>query len=89
MIDVIISILAIPLEMYATTSDVIILSPQSYFGSGSGNIWLDEVECTGRERELDECAHPDYGNVVHCTGHDREAGVACTGNIRLSEKRKD
>ena len=47
-------------------------------------MWLDEVECTGDERELDECAHREYGDVVNCRGHSRDAGVACSGKVVTS-----
>ena len=56
----------------------------STFGQGSGSVWLDEVECTGDERELDECAHREYGDVVNCRGHSRDAGVACSGKVVTS-----
>ena len=68
----------------ATYLYVLLFTFQSTFGQGSGSVWLDEVECTGDERELDECAHREYGDVVNCRGHSRDAGVACSGKVVTS-----
>ena len=48
---------------------------------GSGQIWLDDVDCTaGSERSLASCYHSPWG--VHNCGHNEDAGVECslTGN---------
>ena len=50
------------------------------FGAGTGPIWLDDVLCTGSERELSECPHNtnnSFGN--HNCNHQQDAGVRCTG----------
>ena len=47
------------------------------FGSGTGNIVLDDLACAGTESSLFDCPHP--GVNVHNCGHIEDAGVVCTG----------
>ena len=49
----------------------------SGFPSGTGVIWLDEVQCSGTETRLVDCTHPSFG--THNCGHSEDAGVRCTG----------
>lgn len=47
------------------------------FGEGRGlPILLDDVRCTGSERNLLECAHAGLGS--HNCGHQEDAGVVCS-----------
>ncbi|GCC42505.1 hypothetical protein chiPu_0026863 [Chiloscyllium punctatum] len=49
----------------------------SQYGAGTGNIWLDSVNCSGTETALDQCpANPQVG--INCT-HSRDAAVICSG----------
>ncbi|XP_078017882.1 uncharacterized protein LOC117268252 isoform X2 [Epinephelus lanceolatus] len=55
----------------------------AHFGAGTGQIWLDDVGCSGSERSLTQCQHNGYG--THNCGHGEDAGVVCSGvPIRLS-----
>ena len=45
------------------------------FGQGTERIWLDNVQCTGRERVLMNCRASSNG-VNSCT-HAQDAGVRC------------
>ena len=42
------------------------------FGGGVGQIWLDNVMCTGSEASLSECPHNGWGH--HNCGHHEDAG---------------
>ncbi|XP_069783103.1 uncharacterized protein [Narcine bancroftii] len=55
----------------------------SYFGSGSGSIWMDNVECTGSEHLLMDCPFRGWG--THNCKHSEDAGVTCQSefDIRL------
>ncbi|XP_022081555.1 deleted in malignant brain tumors 1 protein-like isoform X2 [Acanthaster planci] len=49
------------------------------FGEGVGTIHLDNVECTGSERNLLSCQHNEIGE--NDCGHGEDAGVICTLDI--------
>lgn len=44
-------------------------------GSGSGQIWLDELRCTGTESSIFNCPHAGMG-INNC-GHGEDVGVSC------------
>ena len=50
---------------------------RAYFGSGSGEIYLDSVVCNGSEGALQQCTASPIG--VHNCDHSEDAGVRCGG----------
>ena len=48
------------------------------FGSGTGRIWLDNLECIGNEVKLSYCNAANWGSN-NC-GHIEDAGVECLLN---------
>ena len=60
----------------------------SYYGTaltgssvtdGSGQIWLDDVKCSGSETHILNCPRNSVGS--HNCGHSEDAGVRCYGTI--------
>ncbi|XP_059582774.1 scavenger receptor cysteine-rich type 1 protein M130 [Alligator mississippiensis] len=48
----------------------------AHYGEGSGQIWLDDVNCTGSESKFWEC--PSRGWGEHNCRHREDAGVLCS-----------
>jgi len=44
------------------------------YGAGTGEIWLDDVDCGGDEGSLDQCGHSRYSNCRHS----EDVSIACT-----------
>ena len=58
---------------------------RNVFGAGSGQIWLDNVQCTGTETDIGDCSHAGWG--VNDCQHYEDVALSCTtGRFRASIK---
>ena len=51
----------------------------AYFGQGTGQIVLDDVQCIGSENKLLVCRTPPILKVSSNCDHSDDAGVRCEG----------
>jgi len=47
------------------------------YGEGSGNIWLDDLGCTGNENALEDCPHSGWGAGNSYCGHYEDVAIEC------------
>ena len=52
-------------------------------GQGSGQIWLNDLNCVGTERTIGLCSHSGWGS--HNCSHEKDASVKCNhlGNLLI------
>ena len=48
---------------------------QSYFGSGTGPIYFEDIECEGSESNIRDCKRSSLDQ--HVCDHSQDAGVRC------------
>ncbi|XP_036431291.1 scavenger receptor cysteine-rich type 1 protein M130-like [Colossoma macropomum] len=56
---------------------------RAHFGSGSGPILKDDVDCSGSESTLINCTSTEWGD--HNCDHSEDAGVTCSGNLLFDD----
>ena len=51
----------------------------AFYGWGSGQIWLDNVNCVGTEVTIGSCLHRGWGS--HDCSHSEDASANCTAGM--------
>jgi len=54
----------------------------AYYVGGSGEVWLQDVNCTGIELTIEDCLHSGWG-ISDCN-HTQDTGVKCTNGMKFS-----
>lgn len=62
-------------RMLGKPTGVVVPLANSYYGAGSGQIWVDDINCAGNETNLGSCAHKPWG--VNDCDHTEDASVMC------------
>ena len=53
----------------------------AHFGTGTGDIFLDNVGCIGTESSLLDCSYVSGSNIYCYYGHSEDVGVRCQGKV--------
>jgi len=51
------------------------------YGAGSGTIWLDNVQCSGTENNIENCPRNGWGS--HNCQHYQDVSISCYDKVRL------
>ena len=57
--------------------------PSNKYGLGTGPVWLQGVNCIGKEHQLFDCPIVNIlpNTYLYCD-HSNDAGVLCTGKMK-------
>jgi len=56
-----------------------------YYGAGSGPNWLDNVDCTGNELSITDCAYTGWG-VERCAWWGSHVSIVCANSKSLCHR---
>lgn len=60
-------------------SAVQVVTDVHQYGGGTGDVLLDDVQCTGNEADFFDCSHGSWRSVdSSCLNHSRDAAVVCS-----------
>jgi len=48
---------------------------ENQYGEGTGQVWLDDIQCAGTESRLDSCTHEEWG--MHNCYHSEDVSIVC------------
>ena len=65
-----------PLALSPLVSEAATPRHKSYFGEGTGLIFLNWVACSGNDERLIDCRHNGFEETLFCSHRD-DAGVSC------------
>ena len=51
----------------------------AYYGEGTGQIWMDNLQCNGTEMSLEFCPFREWGR--HNCDHGEDAGIQCNAQM--------
>jgi len=54
----------------------------NYFGPGTDEILLTDIECLGNETSLAECQHRGWG--IHGCIHRKDVSIMCVDNLNFT-----
>ena len=58
----------------------------TYYGGGSGKIWLDYAHCRGDEESLVYCSHAHWGVIPRYYGHHYDVSILCRPGLILPRR---
>ena len=62
-------------------AEAVAVGNNAFYGQGSGQIWLDDVNCTGTEETIVDCIHNGWGS--HNCNHREDASVNCSAGMHV------
>ena len=54
----------------------------AFYGQGTGQIWLDNLNCAGTEWTIGNCSHRGWGYYNYYCGHENDASIRCSSGMQ-------